>query len=94
MTNQEIPISLSDEVSAGKYSNLAVIYHNENEFIMDFIFVHPPKGKVNDRIIMSPSHAKRFLRAVQENITKYENSFGAIKESPEPPAIGIEFSKN
>ncbi|PIS28880.1 DUF3467 domain-containing protein [Candidatus Saganbacteria bacterium CG08_land_8_20_14_0_20_45_16] len=96
MENKEskIEIEVGSEVVGGKYSNLAVISHNENEFIMDFIFAHPPKGKVNARVIMSPSHAKQFLKALKENVEKYEQKTGDTKKPPEPPAIGIEFSKN
>ncbi len=94
MAEKEIQIAINDETAAGKYSNLAVISHNENEFITDFIFAHPPAGKVNARIIMSPAHAKRFLRALNENITMFEKNFGPIKEPPEPPKFGIELSKN
>ena len=95
MAENEIRIAIDDKMAGGVYSNLAVISHNENEFITDFIFVHPPTGKVNSRVIMSPSHAKRFLRALQENVTRYEKTLGPIKEAPEPPrAIGLELSKN
>jgi hypothetical protein len=94
MEEQKIQIEASNEVAAGKYSNLAVISHNENEFIMDFIFVHPPKGQLNSRIIMSPSHAKRFLKALSENVAIYEKVVGPIKEAPEPPKFGFELSKN
>ena len=94
MAEQEIKISISDEIAGGAYSNLAVISHNENEFIMDFIFAHPPTGKLNARIIMSPAHAKRFLQALQENVGIYEKVVGPIKAAPEPPKFGIEFSKN
>ena len=94
MGEQEIKISLSDETAGGTYSNLAVIAHNQHEFIMDMIFAHPPTGRVNARVIMSPSHAKRFLVALQENMSLYEKKFGPIKDLPEPPAFGIELSKN
>ena len=94
MEEQKIQIEVSNEVAGGKYSNFAVISHNENEFVMDFIFAHPPKGQLNDRIIMSPGHAKRFLRALGENIAIYEKKVGPIKEAPEPPKFGLEFSKN
>jgi hypothetical protein len=94
MAEQKMQIEVSNEVAAGKYSNFAVISHNENEFIMDFIFAHPPKGQLNARVIMSPSHAKRFLKALNENVAVYEKNVGPIKEAPEPPKFGIEFSKN
>jgi hypothetical protein len=94
MAEKELQIKLDDAVAGGVYSNLAVISHNENEFIADFIFVQPPAGKVNARVILSPSHAKRFLKALQENIARYEKMFGPIKETPEPPRIGLELSNN
>ncbi|HVN67976.1 MAG TPA: DUF3467 domain-containing protein [Candidatus Sulfotelmatobacter sp.] len=94
MAEQEIKINLGEAVAGGVYSNLAVIAHNENEFIMDFIFVQPPAGKVNARVIMSPSHAKRFLKALGENIQMYEKMIKPIKESPEPPKFGIQLSQN
>ena len=92
---KEIRINLTEEVSGGKYSNLAMIAHSENEFILDFIFVHPPKGKVVSRIITSPSHAKRLAQALQNNVAIYEKKFGEIKQSKEPPPqVGFELSKN
>lgn len=94
MEEQKIVIEASNEVAAGRYSNLAVISHNENEFVMDFIFVHPPKGQLNARIIMSPAHAKRFLKAMADNVAMYEKMVGPIKEAPEPPKFGIQFSNN
>jgi len=94
MAEQNIQIEVDNETAGGVYSNVAVISHNENEFVLDFIFAHPPKGKVNARVITSPSHAKRFLKALQNNVEIFEKKFGAIKEAPEPPKMGIEFSKN
>ena len=94
MAEQKIRIDIDDQKTGGAYSNLAIISHNENEFVMDFVFAHPPKGKVNARIITSPSHAKRLLKALKNNIEIYEKNIGPIKEAPEPPKFGIEFSKN
>ena len=91
---KKIQIKIDSEFTNEVYSNLAVISHNENEFEMDFIFVHPPQGKLNARVIMSPAHAKQFAKALQENIDKYENKTGVIKKPPESPGMGIEFSKN
>ena len=94
MNEKKLPIELSEEVAGGRYSNLAIIAHNENEFIFDFVFAHPPKGKVNARVIMSPAHAKRFLEALQNNISMYENKVGQIKKAKEPPQFGVELSNN
>ena len=91
---QQIKIALDEKTAAGKYSNIALISHTENEFISDFIFAHPPAGKVVSRIIMSPSHAKKFLRALEENISAFEKKFGQIKEASEPPKFGINLGAN
>ncbi|MGI6321295.1 MAG: DUF3467 domain-containing protein [Bacteroidales bacterium] len=78
-----INISLSEEVAEGIYSNLAIITHSNAEFIVDFVNLMPglPKGNVKSRIILTPLHAKRLLKALSENIQKFEASHGTIKES-------------
>ncbi|MFA6432004.1 MAG: DUF3467 domain-containing protein [Candidatus Margulisiibacteriota bacterium] len=98
MAEQEIQIQLDEQMMKGVYANLAVISHNENEFITDFIFIHPPQGKVVSRVIFSPSHAKRLLNALTDNVKQYEKMFGKIPEPKQPPpptpGIGIQLSKN
>ncbi|MCS7227873.1 MAG: DUF3467 domain-containing protein [Endomicrobia bacterium] len=90
---QQIQIEIDDITAQGIYSNLAIISHSPDEFILDFIFIQPqiPKAKVRARIITSPQHIKRFLSALQENIKKYEEKFGEIKTEPklELPKIGF-----
>jgi hypothetical protein len=92
-TTQQIQIEIDDLTAQGVYSNLAVISHSKEEFIIDFIFIQPqvPKAKVRARVITSPQHIKRFLLALQDNIKKYEEKFGEIKIEPkeEQPKIGF-----
>lgn len=78
----EIKIELTPEVAAGHYSNLAMIAHGPNEFYIDFISLAPnmPQAKVQSRIIMTPENAKNLLRALNENVAKYEANFGEIKQ--------------
>ena len=82
----QINIELTEDVAQGTYSNLAVITHSAAEFVMDFVRIVPgiPKAKVKSRIIMTPEHAKRFVAALQENISKYEAVHGRIKEMQGP----------
>jgi len=82
---QQIQIQVKEEVADGKYANLAIITHSAAEFVMDFVRVMPgtPKANVQSRMIMTPSHAKAFLRALEQNISKYESEHGEIK-MPEP----------
>ncbi|MCA1741674.1 MAG: DUF3467 domain-containing protein [Bacteroidales bacterium] len=75
-------IELSEEIAEGVYSNLAVITHSPAEFVIDFIRIMPgvPKSKVKSRIILTPEHAKRFVAALSDNISKYEAVHGPIRE--------------
>jgi len=77
----QINIELTEELAQGVYSNLAIISHSPSEFVFDFIRIVPgtPKAKVKSRIITTPENAKKLLLALQDNISKYENNFGKIK---------------
>lgn len=79
--NGQLQIELKEEVALGVYSNLAVIAHSCSEFVLDFIRVLPgmPKANVQSRIVLAPEHAKRLLRALQDNIEKYEAVMGPIR---------------
>ena len=76
-----INIELDENTAQGSYSNLVIVNHSPTEFVLDFINVMPgsPKAKVRSRIILTPQHAKRFLKALDENLVKYESSFGEIQ---------------
>jgi hypothetical protein len=81
---QQIQIKAKDEILEGKYANMAQVIHNKEEFVLDFMTVFPPSGTLNARVIMSPGHFKRMIRAMQENLLKYESQFGVIQESIQP----------
>ena len=86
MPDQQVPnqinIEISEEVSEGQYANLVIITHSHAEFIMDFVNVMPgtPKSKVKSRIILTPFHAKRFMKAIIENVKKFETANGNIQD--------------
>ena len=82
-----LEIQLDEEMAQGAYANLAVVNHNDAEFVLDFIFVQPqaPRAKVRSRVITSPRHAKRLLLALQENLARYENTFGPIEPAAQLP---------
>lgn len=79
-----IPIHFPDELMAGKYTNHMVVRHRPEEFIMDFFLVAPPSGAVVSRIIVHPSHLKRIIKALQNNLDRYEENFGEVRMA-EPP---------
>ncbi|MDE6695701.1 MAG: DUF3467 domain-containing protein [Muribaculaceae bacterium] len=78
----QLQIQLRPEVADGKYSNLAMIGHGPNEFLIDFIFAAPgmPQAPVVSRVIMSPENAKQLLHALSDNVKKYEDKFGVISQ--------------
>lgn len=83
----QINIELDETVAQGIYCNLAIINHSVSEFVVDFVRIMPgtPKSKVKSRIILTPQHAKRFLKALNENIKRFENTHGEIKDFEQPP---------
>lgn len=90
---QQINVELTEKESEGIYSNLALITHSPSEVIIDFCRVMPgvPKTKVYARIIMTPSHAKMLLNALDDNIKKFEAQFGQIKTyGKEDKGIGFQ----
>ena len=74
----QLNIELSEEIADGMYSNLAIITHSNSEFVIDFIKVMPgtPKAKVKSRILLTPQHAKRLMKAMNDNLAKYEQLHG------------------
>nr|WP_322623977.1 DUF3467 domain-containing protein [uncultured Flavobacterium sp.] len=82
----QLSIELDEQTAEGTYSNLAIINHSPTEFILDFINIMPgvPKAKVKSRIVLTPQHAKRLLKAMAENIHRYESAHGIITETEQP----------
>jgi hypothetical protein len=80
-----IQVKLTDDVLGGVYSNSMQVSHTREEFVLDFMSIFPPAGKVTARVIISPGHMKRIILALEENLRKYELQFGPIQQAPEPP---------
>jgi len=80
-----LQIKAADEVARGVFANLALMHHNEGEFIFDFVFVEPqrPVGQVVSRVVMTPRSTKRLLAGLQEIVRRFEERFGQIP-MPEP----------
>jgi len=90
--HQQINIEVPPDLEA-TYANLAVITHTASEIIVDFARVLPntPKAKVYSRIITTPMHAKLLLRALNDNLSKYEEQFGEIKLPTGGDALAQQF---
>jgi uncharacterized protein DUF3467 len=91
---QQIQIQMDAQNATGVYSNLMMISHRKEEFILDFLFVQPqrtPQGQtvanLRARVITSPEHMKRILKAIEENLGRYEASFGTIQAATDMPKV-------
>jgi Protein of unknown function (DUF3467) len=89
---QQLNIELTEEMADGVYANLAIITHSFAEFVVDFVNVMPnmPKAKVKSRIVMTPQHAKRLMRAMVDNVKRFEAAHGVIKDQ-ETTALPFNF---
>ena len=89
----QLNIELSEDMAEGTYSNLVMLAHSAEEFILDFIRVMPgvPKARVKSRIIVSPPHAKRLLRALADNINRFEQAHGEIDEPQQHQGPAVHF---
>ena len=80
----QLTVSISDDILKGTYSNNITISHTQSEFVLDCMTLFPPKGIIGARVIVSPGHAKRLLKALQENIARFEKAHGEIGEEAPP----------
>ena len=80
-----VEIKLAECLAGGVYANNMVVTHTREEFVLDFLAVFRPKtGVVASRVVLSPGHLKRVVRALSENLARYEAHFGELKEAPSP----------
>jgi hypothetical protein len=81
----QVQIKADEKELQGLYSNLVMIQHHAEEFTLNFVYIFPngTQGKLLSSVIVSPGHAKRILRALEENIKRFELQYGPIKEGPE-----------
>ncbi|MDH4070036.1 MAG: DUF3467 domain-containing protein [Ignavibacteria bacterium] len=88
---QQLNVELGEKEAEGIYSNLAIITHSPAEFVIDFTRVLPgvPKAKVHARVIMTAQHAKLLLRAMEDNVKKFEAKFGEIQIHGDPSSGGF-----
>ena len=91
---QQISIQIDAQQASGVYSNLMMISHRKEEFILDFLLVQPQRtaqgqavANLRSRVITTPEHMKRILKALEENISRYEETFGPIQAATDMPKV-------
>jgi hypothetical protein len=81
---QEIKIATQPEITKGVYSNVALIRHTQHEFVIDFLLQFNGAVQMVSRVILSPNHMRAFSNAVEENLKKYEVSYGKNGSAMKP----------
>jgi hypothetical protein len=91
--DNQFNVELPEAVAEGIYSNLAIITHSNTEFVLDFIQVMPgvPRARVKSRVLLTPQHAKRLMKALTDNISKFEGQHGKIEEGSSMEGFPIHF---
>ncbi|OHA48998.1 MAG: hypothetical protein A2991_03480 [Candidatus Terrybacteria bacterium RIFCSPLOWO2_01_FULL_58_14] len=89
--SEQLQVKANDEDLKGRYANAMQVSHDKDEFLLDFLLLKPPLGQLVGRIIVSPAHIKRILRALAENIKRYEEKLGAIEETQGPAGEELGF---
>ncbi|OKY77295.1 MAG: Hypothetical protein, DUF3467 family [Candidatus Methanohalarchaeum thermophilum] len=77
--SKELNVNIPEETQP-TYANLVQISHKDDEFTLNFLHRIPNTNQANAKAIVSitPQHAKRLKRALEQNIQKYESKFGKI----------------
>jgi hypothetical protein len=79
--DNQLQVKANDEVLKGAYSTHMQVAHTKEEFMLDFMNLFPPQAMLNSRVFMSPSHFKRMVVALQDNLKKYESNFGQVEST-------------
>ena len=80
-----------EALQPGTFANNTMISHSREEFILDHIMLAPPGATVVSRVVVTPAHFKRIIATMQDNLKKYETTFGPVAEGPVPP-VNLGFS--
>jgi len=86
---RKMQVNADQQTRRGVYANLAMISHQKDEFVVDFLFLDPPtqtpqggQAMLMSRVVLAPAHMKRLYKAIGENIEKYEKNYGTISLPP------------
>ncbi len=83
---QSIQISINDNLKHGTYANFLVVSHSAHEFTLDFCQVLPGgdseavQADVVSRIKVAPTMVGKIIRALNTNMTAYEDKFGMVND--------------
>ncbi len=82
---QQLTVHVGDDEKYGTYANFLVVSHSAHEFTLDFCQTVPsPDGtaraEVVSRVKVAPTMVGKIIRALNTNMTNYEDRYGLVKE--------------
>jgi hypothetical protein len=85
---QRIQLELPANLNVS-YANAAMVSQSHSEIIMDFIQIMPNdlRARVQARVVMTPANAKLFLKALENNLQRFEETHGEISVPPPAPTL-------
>ena len=81
----QIHINVGDELKRGTYANFLAVSHSPHEFTLDFCQIQPGQSdrlqaEVVARVRVAPTLVGKIIRALNTNMTNYEDAYGLVKE--------------
>lgn len=76
-----------------RFVNVAQVRHSQTEFYLEFgqfVLNQPGVANLMASLVMTPQHAKLLLRALAENLGKFESKHGEIELPPALPKEQIQ----
>ena len=70
----KLPIRCPQELANGVYANLGIVNYNQDEFVLDFIYLHPntKSGDIRSRVILHPNHVRRLVNTLNNQLENYD----------------------
>jgi hypothetical protein len=89
--HQSVSARVPEGVGRGVLTTAVMVFHTNQEFVIDFLatMVRPPQ--VVARMVMSPVTFSQLIRGLRTNVEKYEQQFGPLSSrepAKRPPAAG------
>ena len=85
-SSTQVQVTVPDDRKHGVYANFLVVSHSPHEFTLDFCQLLPSgqadrvNAEVVTRVKVAPTLVGKIMRALNTNMTGYEDKYGLVKE--------------
>lgn len=86
--NRQVRLEIPANLSA-TYANAVIVSQTTSEIVLDFLQVMPndPRARVQTRVVMTPTNAKLFMKALETNLARFEEKYGEIPTPAQPGSL-------